>query len=69
MILSDGTLRKHFESGHIVLDPYDPELVQPASVDVRLGTEFGVMRNTRLTHIDPFETQQKLMDTVTMPAG
>ena len=69
MILSDGTLRKHFTSGYIVLDPYDPELVQPASVDVRLGTEFRVMRNSRLTHIDPFEPQQKLMDTVAIPDG
>ena len=69
MILSDGTLRKHFESGYIVLDPYDPELVQPASVDVRLGTEFRVMRNSRLTHIDPFEPQHKLMDTVVIPDG
>jgi dCTP deaminase len=69
VILSDATLRELIGAGYIVLDPYDPELVQPASVDVRLGTEFRVMRNSRLTHIDPFEPQQKLMDTVTVPNG
>ena len=69
VILSDATLRELISAGYIVLDPYDPELVQPASVDVRLGTEFRVMRNSRLTHIDPFEPQQKLMDTVTVPDG
>ena len=69
MILSDGTLRELLGSGRIVLDPYDPSLVQPASVDVRLGTEFRVMRNSRLTHIDPFEEQTKLMDTVSIPHG
>jgi dCTP deaminase len=69
VILSDRTLRELIESGRIVLEPFDPELVQPASVDVRLGNEFRVMRNSRLTHIDPFEPQQKLMDTVTVPNG
>ena len=69
MILSDGTLRELIGSGRILLEPYDPELVQPASVDVRLGTEFRVMRNSRLTHIDPFEPQDKLMETVSVPDG
>lgn len=69
MILSDATLRELIGSGRILLDPYDPELVQPASVDVRLGTEFRVMRNSRLTHIDPFEPQDKLMETVSVPEG
>lgn len=69
MILSDATLRELLGSGYICIDPYDPQLVQPASVDVRLGNEFRVMRNSRLTHIDPFESQQRLMDTVTVPDG
>ena len=69
MILSDATLRELIGSGRILLDPYDPDLVQPASVDVRLGTEFRVMRNSRLTHIDPFEPPDKLMDTVMVPDG
>lgn len=69
MILSDATLRELLGSGYICLDPYDPDLVQPASVDVRLGNEFRVMRNSRLTHIDPFEPQERLMDTVSVPDG
>jgi dCTP deaminase len=69
VILSDATLRELLASGYVCIDPYDPQLVQPASVDVRLGNEFRVMRNSRLTHIDPFESQQRLMDTVTVPDG
>ncbi len=69
MILSDATLRELIGSGRILLDPYDPELVQPASVDVRLGTEFRAMRNSRLTHIDPFDPHDKLMETVSVPEG
>lgn len=69
MILSDATLREYLGSGYIHLEPYDPDLVQPASVDVRLGTEFRVMRNSRITHIDPFVEQTKLMDTVSVPEG
>jgi dCTP deaminase len=69
VILSDATLREYLGSGYIHLEPYDPDLVQPASVDVRLGTEFRVMRNSRITHIDPFVEQTKLMDTVSVPEG
>ena len=69
MILSDATLREYLGTGYIHLSPYEPSLVQPASVDVRLGTEFRVMRNSRITHIDPFVEQTKLMDTVSVPEG
>lgn len=69
MILSDQSIRELVESGHLVLDPYDPASVQPASVDVRLGGQFRVMRNSRMTHIDPSVDNDGLMDTVEVPAG
>lgn len=64
MILADITIRKLVESGRLVIDPYDPELVQPASYDVRLGREFRAMRNSTATHIDPFEPSGELMELV-----
>ena len=35
-VLSDGTIRRLVESGRVVIDPWDPAMVQPASVDLSL---------------------------------
>lgn len=67
MILADRSIRELVASGRLVIDPFDDELVQPASVDVRLGTQFRVMRNSRMTHIDPTVANESLMETVEVP--
>jgi dCTP deaminase len=51
-VLSDGTIRRLVEEGRIVIDPWDPALVQPASVDLRLGDSFRVFHNHRAAAID-----------------
>ena len=51
-VLSDGTIRRLVEEGAIAIDPWDPGLVQPASVDLRLGDSFRVFHNHRVTAID-----------------
>jgi deoxycytidine triphosphate deaminase len=51
-VLSDGTIRRLVESGRIVIRPYDAELVQPASIDLRLGDSFRVFHNHRAEAID-----------------
>jgi dCTP deaminase len=51
-VLSDGTIRELVEVGRIKIDPWDAELVQPASVDLRLGDSFRVFHNHRTTAID-----------------
>src|SRR4051794_2483001 len=50
--LSDGTIRRLVDAGRIVVDPWDPALVQPASVDLRLGDSFRVFHNFRTSAID-----------------
>ena len=40
MILVDWQLLDRIERGFINIDPYDPALVQPNSVDIRLGSHF-----------------------------
>lgn len=40
MVLSDGSIEKAIEDGKIVIDPFDRKLLQPASVDLRLGPDF-----------------------------
>lgn len=40
MIISDETLKQMLEDGRIRLSPLEPYQIQPASVDLRLGTHF-----------------------------
>src|SRR5919197_2551850 len=51
-VLSDGTIRRLVEDGRIRIDPWDPGMVQPASVDLRLGSSFRVFHNHRITAVD-----------------
>lgn len=51
-VLSDGTIRRMVDDGRIVIKPWDADLVQPASVDLRLGDSFRVFHNHRVTTID-----------------
>jgi dCTP deaminase len=51
-VLSDGTIRRLVDEGRIAIEPWDPALVQPASVDLRLGDSFRVFHNHRVTAID-----------------
>lgn len=60
MLLSDRDIRAELESGHVGLDPYNPDMVQPASIDVRLDRYFRVFENHRYPHIDPAAEQPGL---------
>ena len=60
VLLSDRDIRAHVESGRLGIDPFDPQMVQPSSVDVRLDGLFRVFNNTRYTHIDPKQRQDEL---------
>jgi dCTP deaminase len=64
MVLSDGTIRKEIEDGRIVLDPYDPGLIQPSSVDVRVDRKFRVFQNSRYPYIDVRQQMEDLTELV-----
>lgn len=64
MLLSDRDLTKEIEAGRLVLDPYDPALLQPSSIDVRLDRYFRVFDNSKYTHIDPSIQQDELTSLV-----
>jgi deoxycytidine triphosphate deaminase len=51
-VLSDATIRELIENGRIVIEPFEPSMVQPASVDIRLGNSFRVFHNHRIKSID-----------------
>jgi dCTP deaminase len=60
VLLSDRDIRVEVESGRVRLDPYEPELIQPSSIDVRLDRYFRVFENHRYPHIDPAVEQPDL---------
>jgi dCTP deaminase len=68
-VLSDGTILRLVEEGRIRIDPWDPRLVQPASVDLRLGDSFRVFHNHRATAIDLRDPPANLTEEVVVPAG
>ena len=60
MLLSDRDIRAQVESGRVVLDPWDPAMVQPSSVDVRLDRYFRLFDNHKYAVIDPAADQSDL---------
>jgi len=52
VVLSDRDIRAAIVSGRIVIDPFDPTCVQPASVDIRLDRFFRVFRSSKHAYID-----------------
>ena len=46
MILSDKTIEKLLAEGSLAIEPLEPEQIQPASVDIRLGDTFGIVEDT-----------------------
>jgi dCTP deaminase len=68
-VLSDGTIRRLVEEGRIRIEPWDPSLVQPASVDLRLGSSFRVFHNHRIAAIDLRNPPTNLTEHVTVDAG
>jgi dCTP deaminase len=63
-VLSDGTIRRLVEEGRIRIDPWDAGMVQPASVDLRLGPSFRVFHNFRVESIDLAEPPTTLTEHV-----
>jgi deoxycytidine triphosphate deaminase len=60
MLLSDRDILAEVDAGQIALNPWDPAMLQPSSVDVRLDKYFRVFENHRYPHIDPAEEQPEL---------
>lgn len=69
MLLSDRDLLGVLESGSLRLDPFEPALIQPSSIDVRLDRVFGIFNNHLYTHIDPAIRQDDLTSRVEVADG
>jgi deoxycytidine triphosphate deaminase len=64
VVLSDRTIQRLLDEGRIEIDPYDPALLQPSSVDVRVDRYFRVFRNSRYPFIDVKQEQEELTELV-----
>lgn len=60
MLLSDKDIRAQIDAGRVRIEPFDPAMVQPSSIDVRLDRYFRVFENHRYPHIDPSIEQPDL---------
>jgi dCTP deaminase len=53
MYLSDVDIKKAVENGDVTISDFDPERLQPASYDIRLGNKFWVVSSHDCLFIDP----------------
>ena len=60
MLLSDKDIRAEIAAERVMLDPWDPQMVQPSSVDVRLDKFFRLFDNHKYPYIDPAQDQPEL---------
>jgi len=65
MVLSDRTIRRELAAGNIEIEPLGEDAIQPASVDLRLGHQFRVFRNSRVPYIDVKQEYPDLTELVT----
>ena len=69
VVLSDRTIRAEIEAGRIAIDPFEPEMVQPSSVDVRVDRSFRVFHNNRYPFIDVRQPMEDLTELVVVENG
>lgn len=60
MLLSDRDIKVELDAGRIGLEPLDPAMIQPSSIDVRLDRLFRLFDNHKYAYIDPAEDQPEL---------
>jgi len=61
-VLADRDINAAIDRGEIVIRPFDPSDVQPASVDLHLDRKFRVFRNNRYPYIDLRQPQPDLTE-------
>jgi dCTP deaminase len=60
VLLSDRDILAEIDARRIGVEPYDPAMIQPSSIDFRLDRYFRVFENHRYPHIDPAVDQSDL---------
>ena len=65
-VLSDKSIKEELAAGRLVIEPLDPNDVQPASVDLHLDRVFRIFRVTRRPFVDVRQPMEDLTELVTI---
>ncbi|MBU6242784.1 MAG: dCTP deaminase [Acidobacteria bacterium] len=68
MLLSDRDIAAEINAGRVKVEPFEPKMIQPSSVDVRLDRFFRVFENHKYSVIDPSIEQSELTREVAVTA-
>ena len=60
MLLSDRDIRAEVAARRVQLDPFEPDMIQPSSIDVRIDRYFRLFDNHKYAVIDPAQDQPGL---------
>ena len=69
MLLSDRDIKAEINAERIRLEPYQADMIQPSSIDVRLDGFFRLFDNHKYPYIDPAEDQPDLTRLIETAAG
>lgn len=64
MVLSDKTIKEEIKAKKIVIVPYDKELVQPSSYNLRLANSFRIFKNTKQAFLDVHKPVDGFMEMI-----
>jgi dCTP deaminase len=64
MVLSDRSIREELAAGRLIIEPLEPDSIQPSSVDLRLDRLFRVFGESERPHIDVREPCDDLTELV-----
>lgn len=70
MILSDGTIKNLLDSGELKISPITDESIQPASIDLRLGSHYLTVESSKMDCItlsDEIEYRELEGESLTIP--
>jgi dCTP deaminase len=69
VLLSDRDIKAEIAAGRVKVEPFDGQMIQPSSVDVRLDRFFRVFENHKYSVIDPSIEQSELTREVAVENG
>ncbi len=67
MILSDIDIKKEIKAKRLIVTPFNPKNIQPASLDVKLGNEIRIFKNTQKAYLDVKEPFEDYMELIKIP--
>lgn len=68
-MLSDRDILQEIEHGMKLVEPFDDNMLQPASIDLRLGTQFRRFNHQHYDFIDPYNLPDDLTEMVDIGEG